>query len=196
MRTLGIVCLVSALVATGCGSGTTVVGANGEKATISQNGQSVTATDNQGNTATYTQNGQGATISDSKGDKETIDKNGQMSLKKANGDTADIGGNILESDLGLPFYPGSVERPGASATATENGVKTVMSSRTTKDDPSKVDAFYKDKIQDAKDSTVNSGGMNMASVSGKLSDGSEVTVVATKSGSDDTSIMVTVKHSK
>ncbi|HTQ12210.1 MAG TPA: hypothetical protein VMI31_19255 [Fimbriimonadaceae bacterium] len=193
--TLWIFVALAGLLA-GCGSGTTVVGANGEKATISNNGQSVTATDSQGNTATYAQNGNTATYSDSKGNTATIDKNGQAEIKQANGDSAKIGASVSESDLGVPFYPGSVEKPNASMTSTENGETTVVSNRTSKDDPAKVGSFYKDKIKDPKDSTVNASGMNMETVTGKLDDGSEISVVASKNNSDDTQIMVSVKHPK
>jgi len=187
--------VMAGLIMAGCGKPdtTVVVGENGDKATISQNGQSVTTTDAKGNTATATTNGSGTSYSDSKGNSMTANGS-QVTTKSANGDSATIGANISESDLGLPFYPGSSEKKGASMIATQNGVKSVMSSRTTKDLPSKVLDFYKGKVENGKPSNIDSGDNKIIMLSGKSNDGSDVEIMASKNGSADTEILVTVKH--
>ena len=59
--------------------------------------------------------------------------------------------------------------------------------RTTTDDPEKVIAFYKDKVEEANSSSGTVGEMKTASLSGKLK-GAEITVTAVKQGSADTDI--------
>ncbi|MFI5385077.1 MAG: hypothetical protein ACHQ50_03060 [Fimbriimonadales bacterium] len=179
MKHLGTLVLAS-LIVIGCGkSETTVVGSNGEKATVSKAGDSTTITDEKGKSTTFTGN----------------DK--QMSVTTSEGTKMEAGKGVSEADLGLPFYPGSTEKPAASMTMSgAKGEKVVMGARTSKDDPAKVIAFYKDKIEGAKDFSMNSDDTKSATVGGKLKDGSDVAVTASKKGSDDTEIMVTVTHQK
>lgn len=178
MRWVGILILAAALSA-GCGnSETTVVGSNGETVTTSKSGGTTTYSDNKGNSATVSEDGK------------------QMTFKNEKGESGTIGQGVSEADLGLPFYPGSVDKPGASVKFEQAGEKTVASSRTSKDEPAQVVAFYKDKIEDPKDSSVNSGDMKMGSLGGKLKDGAEVAIMASKTGSAETDVVVTVKHKK
>ena len=151
---------VALLAIGGCGKPDTIVtGANGEKATISQDGKNMTVTDGKGGSAT-------------------------------------LGTTVSEADLGVPFYPSSAEKASGSMAMDQGGEKTVSSARTTKDEPTAVTAFYKDKITDGKPSDMNSGDTKMATIGGKLKDGAEVSVIATKKGSEDTDIVVVVKRKK
>lgn len=173
-------CLLAAFLLTGCGHQEETVyhGPDGATITKTKDGSSATYSDNKGNQVTSTDDGKNVAITDSKGNK------------------FNMGGSVTETDLGLPFYPGSNEKPNGSMVAEENGQKSVMSARTTKDEPAKVGEFYKAKLQTPNDSNMNTGDTKIAMVTGKLSDGSEVTISASKKGSDDTEIMVGVKHKK
>ena len=155
-------------------------------------GCSTTVTPN----GTVTKAGDTTTYSDNKGNSATVSDNGTATYKNDKGETAQIGGTVSEADLGLPFYPGSTEKPNASMKGDTNGEKSAMISRTTKDDPDKVVAFYKDKIPGGKDSNFTTGDTKMGTVGGKLSDGGEASVMATRKGTEDTEIVVTVTHKK
>jgi hypothetical protein len=127
--------------------------------------------------ARVTNDGDGhVTYSDDKGNKVDVNKGGWTS-KSADGSTASLGtAQITESELGLPFYPGSESTTGRDTKIEAKGKVSVICYRTTGDDPSKVGEFYKDKIKDA---TSTSSG-EMAMVSGKLADGRRVAVMAMK----------------
>ena len=103
--------ILAVSIAAGCNHDATYEGPNGEKATVSQNGGTTTVTDDKGNTTTVSADGKGATYTDNKGT------------------TASVGTSVSEADLGLPFYPGSTDKPSESMSATEAGVTTVMSGR-------------------------------------------------------------------
>jgi hypothetical protein len=118
-------------------------------------------------------------------------------IKDDKGNSTTVGFGVTEADLGLPFYPDSTEVANGGSTSNANGVHSVMCQRTTKDDPEKVTAFYKDKIEGGESSNSTMGDMKMASLSGgKLKDGSEVAVMAMKNKGEDTSITITVQHGK
>ncbi|HLK13515.1 MAG TPA: hypothetical protein VKT78_01810 [Fimbriimonadaceae bacterium] len=202
--------LVALLAAVGCGHSTTVTAADGSKVTMS----SSTA----GGTTTFEANGKDGThstwSSDANGntkfegtDKngqhvtETIDKNG-ISMKSSDGTSVQAAAGIVkEADLGVPFYPGSQESAAAGIPSMisedpKTKTKTVVSSRTTKDDPDKVVEFYKDKIQNPKPASVSTPPSKMATLSGNLSDGSEFGLLVSNDGKSDTTIALTVKSKK
>jgi hypothetical protein len=79
-------------------------------------------------------------------DQGTADiKGGVLTEKDKNGNSVQIGGDISEADLGVPFYPGSASTPG-SFKGNDNGQVIVTSVRSTKDSPAQVIAFYKDRL--------------------------------------------------
>ena len=100
---------------------------------------------------------------------------------------------VSEEALGLPFYPGSEEsKAGMTALSDTPDAKTAMSTRTSKDDPDKIQAFYKDMVPGAATSSATMNDSKIESVSGKLANGAEVSIAITKKGSEDTQILVTV----
>jgi len=96
--------------------------------------------------------------------------------------------NISEADLGLPFYPGSVEKGTSSRAMTTSAARTVICDRTTVDPPKKVAAFYLSKLEHGQ-SGANSKGML---IGGELKDGAQVTIYAMPSGPGATEIEITV----
>ena len=160
----------------------TINGADGTKVTETMNGNAgakIDVTCKDGATYTQTSNAAGTTIqgTDAKGNKvnETMGA-----------------GAVSEADLGVPFYPGSEESKDAGLTMISQGPtgKTAMSSRVSKDAPSKVIDFYKDKIPGGKAASMAIGEGSMSSISGKLANGAQVSVTATNDGKKDTVVMV------
>jgi hypothetical protein len=178
-KILGLMAICGCLLC-GCGHAneSTYVAPDGTKVTVNSEGGKVNYSDDKGNSVTSTTSGS------------------DVQVKTEKGDTFSMGGSVTEADLGLPFYAGSVEKPAASMKATENGVTSVVSNRTTKDAPAAVVAFYKDKVESPESSNTSANGMEVAMLRGKLKDGSEVTISATKTGSADTEVSVGVKHAK
>lgn len=175
---VAVLALVFALA--GCGSKDTVVtGADGSKAVVSQSGNKTTieGTAADGTKATVTNEGDKVSYSDDKGQK------------------MEMGGTVSESDLGVPFYPGSEEVKSGSAITDTTEQKTVISARSTKDDPQKVGDFYKDKISNPSTSNMDSGGTKMVIMSGKLK-GSDITISAAKTGSEDTRVSIAIVYKK
>ena len=144
---------------------------------------------------TVTQTGNSTTYSDAQGNKVTATDSGQVDVT-ANGSSATMGASVSEDDLGLPFYPGSVQDPKGSMLMTVGGEKTAVSTSTSEDDPEKVIAFYKDKVQEPVDSNSASGDTKLGTLHGKLKDGADVNVTADRKGAGDTHVFVSVKHPK
>ena len=164
------------------------VGADGTKVTETVNGDAgakIDITGKNGATSTMTTNAAGTTIqgTDDKGNK----------VNEAMG-----AGAVSEADLGVPFYPGSEESKDAGMTVVSQGPngKTAMSSRLSKDAPSKVIDFYKDKIPGGKTASMTLGEGSMSSISGKLANGAQISVTATNDGKKDTVVMVSATTPK
>jgi hypothetical protein len=207
MKTIAFLSVLASVFVIGCGHKDEVVvnGADGSKVSMSQGpGGSTTfkGVGQDGSQVTETVNGNGgATIdaTDKNGVKATekIDANG-ISASDSKGDSYHMGsGAVAEADLGVPFYPGSSEaKDGMTAVTQDDKGKGAISSRTTKDDPAKVIEFYKDKIPGGKTSTATFNGTTMATISGKLASGAEISVTAQNDGKKDTAIMVTSQTKK
>lgn len=97
---------------------------------------------------------------------------------------------ITETELGVPFYPGSTLDPkgnnGKFVDATHHNYDT---QRNTPDSPDKVVAFYKEKLKGAK----AAGGMDTFRVTGTLDSGATYTITIQKQG-DHTMIMASTVH--
>lgn len=184
MKQTAIVSILCAVTLIGCGhKEAVVVGPDGSSATVTQdNGgdkTTINVTGKDGEKVSETISKDGVTMSDSKGESMTMSA-----------------GAVTEKDLGLPFYPGSSEsKTGMSMITKTQDDTAVVCTRTTKDDPSKVVDFYKDKITDGKPVSMSGGGITSASVSGKLN-GNDVSVSATNDGKSDTVVMVSVGSKK
>jgi len=180
MKKLTFAAAVLALLVVGCKpkEETVITGPDGSKVTATNDGAKVSVTDDKGNTVTSEKSGDGTKITDSKGN------------------SVALGTTVSEAALGLPFYTGSEEKSNSSAIVDEPTGKTVMSVRSSKDDPDKVSAFYKDKIKSATSSNTNAGDTKMATMQGKLDNGAEVTLMAMRKTGEDTTISITVKTPK
>jgi hypothetical protein len=172
MRVYGLLAALAAVLLIGCGpkDETVVVGPDGSKMTSSKDGNQVKVTGPHG--------------------EMTADSDkGTFTMKDDKGNEVTTGGTVTEADLGVPFYPGSKEKPNANFLATENGKKSVVCTRTTSDAPDKVIEFYKDKVEQASTSSGAVGDMHSATLSGKVK-GGEITVTAVKQGDADTDISI------
>src|SRR5689334_21173623 len=159
----------------GCGrSETTVVDANGNKATVSADGTKVSVTDDKGNkmTGETGKGGDSVSVHDEKGDSKM-----------------ESGSAVSEAELGLPFYPGSVEKKEGSIKIDTPETLSILSARTTTDEPGKVIAFYKPKVKEPNTSTTNSGGIETAVLIGKSDTGADVSISANREkGKSETQI--------
>ncbi|MBC8065046.1 MAG: hypothetical protein H7Y17_09470 [Chlorobia bacterium] len=158
----------------------TITGADGTKVTASSDGSTMTVTDDKGVTSTL-----------------NTDKSGNMTVKDGKGGEVEIGGgNVSEGDLGVAFYPGSTE-VGMGTSKIEDAEKSFVTCvRTSKDEPSKVLEFYQSKVMNPSQASTGSGQMKSAQISGKLADGGEIAIAATKDGDKETQIMITVRRDK
>jgi hypothetical protein len=181
MKQLCIAAVLAGVLIGGCGSKdeTVAVGADGTTMSASKDGKDITVKGPDGAEYSTADGGKSTTVTDDKGNTST------MAL------------GVTEAQLGLPFYPGSVEAANGGMTTETGGVKSVVSMRTTKDDPEKAIAFYKDKVEGGTASNTNAGDMKMAALAGgKLKDGAEANITAMKQKSEDTQVTVTVQHGK
>lgn len=183
MKSFSLVALLAIALTTGCGKkdDVVIVGPDGTKITADQDGTSMTIKDEKGNVSTF-----------------NADNKGGMSMSDGKGGTVELGqGNVSEADLGVPFYPGSADgTAGMSSKVETDKEKIVTSVRTSKDDLSKVLEFYQPKVMNPSQSSATSGSTKVASISGTLEHGTEITIGATKDGDNDTQIIVTAKHKK
>lgn len=155
----------------GCSSGVTVTDSNGTKTTIDGDKKNVTVTD-------------------SNGDKTSVSsEDGSIKMDGPSG-KASIGGNtsVTEAELGVPFYPGSTEKPGTGFKFEGKGEKSYMSVRVTSDTPDKVADFYKGKVK----GSTSGGGADMMIVTGLLDSGAKFSVSATKKEDGKTEISIGV----
>ncbi len=94
--------------------------------------------------------------------------NGSMTSKDAKGNSTSVGASeVTESELGLPFYPGSNPFGHSDIKINSPGAEMYTSVRSTADAPEKVVGFYKDKV--TKPQTMSSE--KSAMVTGKLPNG-------------------------
>ncbi|MEI7986817.1 MAG: hypothetical protein WCI55_14420 [Armatimonadota bacterium] len=169
----------------GCGAkdhmDVSISGANGEKINVKSEGE-------QGNLS----------ISGANGEKFKVDtKNGEMSMSGTDSNgaktSATMGGatTITEADLGVPFYPGSTEKPSEQMKVVTDTEKDFMSTRTSSDEPSKVIDFYKEKVKGITSSITNSPDTTLGICSGTLESGAKFTLTAErKKDSKETEIKI------
>lgn len=170
-------CALASLI--GCGSKQTTVmtGPDGEKVTSDTQGN-MTFTDDKGNRVDVKAGQESWTAESSDGAKTTVTKEGMTSTNEK-GETFSMGvGTVSESELGLPFYPGSTAIEHRDMKADADGQHTVLSVRATEDAPSKVVEFYKSKVKGATVTTTD----QIATMGGKLPDGGDLTLSAIING--------------
>lgn len=173
MRYLPLALILVCLVGCGKKETTTITTPDGS-VTVSEDGSKVTTTNDKGETATVETNPDGMTVTSPEG-------------------TVRTGTEVVsEKDLGLPFYPGSKEQVNASMLFESTGNFSCVPSRTTADSPEKVIEFYAGKLKDEKKSSATAGGTTTAGLTGKRDDGADVVIAATKEGSGETTIAISV----
>lgn len=142
------------------------------------------------------------TVSDAAGNKMTASGDGKVDIQGAGGErirveskpggggtvtSEDASGNkqqvtaasgLTEDEIGLPFYPGSQEKPDSSVKTQAGSTATFMSVRVTSDAPADVIAFYKPKLSQT--NVISAGGNEL--LTGKLPDGASVQVSASREG--------------
>jgi hypothetical protein len=124
----------------------------------------------------------------SKGEELQVSKDG-MTMKNEKGEVSSLGvSDVSESELGLPFYPGSTSIEGRDMKVNADGKQIFVSARMSSDTPTKVVEFYKDKVKDSQATTAEKFG----SVAGKLEDGRIVNVMAMVKDSGGTEVQVSV----
>jgi len=140
------------------------------------------------------------TVTDAAGNKMTASSDGQVNVQSADGkritmqsrpkgggtvtstdesgkkQEITVASSLSEDEIGLPFYPGSQEKPEASVKSQAGSTKALLSVRVTPDAPADVIAFYKPKLSKANVITV--GGNDL--LRGKLPDGASVQVSASR----------------
>ncbi|MBS1721899.1 MAG: hypothetical protein JSS66_02710 [Armatimonadetes bacterium] len=183
----GFLLLAGLVVCTvGCMSGgTTFDDGKGNKVSVDANGTKMSATDDKGNSSSLEGNTAGGTV-------KVTDAQGKTS-------TMTSGTTVSEADLGLPFYPGSSEKSTGSIKTDTPENTTVMSARSTADDPLKVSEFYKAKLKNATASSVSSDASKSEMVSGELENGAKVQVGAVKNKdatTTDITVVVTLEKKK
>ncbi|MEQ1933895.1 MAG: hypothetical protein ABL962_08460, partial [Fimbriimonadaceae bacterium] len=114
-------------------------------------------------------------------------KDGSMKIE-SNGTTASVGGGttVSEADMGMPFYPGSSEKPNSSMKVDAATEKSYLCVRLTSDDVQKVKDFYESKVKGLKFNTFDTAEQTNAMATTTLENGAKiaVTVSRKKSGSE------------
>lgn len=170
------------LAVAGCGkSDTVVLDSNGNKV-VSDNKGNVTVTGADGTKVEMKTDGNTTTYKDNKGNEVNVDVNGGLTSTGPDGAKYATGGaaKITESDLGLPFYPGSTEDVAGSHRIETDKDLSVRSLRKSADDVGKVVAFYKSKLKDVTESSANNPQGQLTTLIGKLEDGSEISILVTR----------------
>lgn len=173
----------------GCGSKSTVAtGPDGETVTTDNRGN-VTIDDGQGGRVDIKTNGENVTSKSSDGSELTVGKDG-FSGTNEQGEKFSMGASsVSESELGLPFYPGSTPVPGRDMKSDSQGETSRVSVRSTADSAAEVVAFYKTRIE----SPTTTSTEHISIVGGKTKSGDEALVSVSKApGRTDTEVTVAV----
>lgn len=198
MKRFWLLGLALSIVAVGCGSkGVTVTGENGEKVSVNPTSGDMTVTDKDGKTTTLENDGKTVTAKSSDGSELKIEE-GKFSGTNEKGEKFEGGvATVSESELGLPFYPGSTEMEFGSSKLDGPDGTTLSMNRTSNDMPDKIVAYYKGKFKDPQTFDSNVNGAAQSQVSGKLADGAEAAVIAIREKDKDTTqVMITVQRKK
>ncbi|MEQ1823427.1 MAG: hypothetical protein ABL949_13035 [Fimbriimonadaceae bacterium] len=128
------------------------------------------------------------TVVNADGSKSTVTSNpsdGSVKIE-GNGTSASIGGGttVTEADLGIPFYPGSTEKPNASMKVDTPTEKSYMCTRTTADEVSKVAEFYEGKVKGLKFNTFSANDTTTTMASMTQENGAKIAVSATRKKSE------------
>lgn len=198
MKRYWLLGLALSIIAAGCGSkGVTVTGDNGEKVSVNPTTGDMTVTDKDGKTTTVENKGDSWTAKSSDGTEVKVE-DGKVSGTNEKGEKFEGGvATVSESELGLPFYPGSKEMEFGSSKLDGPDGTTLSMNRTTSDLPDKVVAYYKNKFKEPQTFDSNLNGTAQSQVSGKLADGGEAAVIAIREKDKDTTqVMITVQRKK
>lgn len=118
---------------------------------------------------------------------ESDKDSGTVTMSGKDGETSFSAGNdVTEAELGLPFYPGSKAKPGSDFRAEADGEKSVLSVRTTSDDPERVAEFYQNKVKGLSLSSYGEGKDKIYMLDGRTMEGMRLSIqlVKNKPGDD------------
>lgn len=176
MKRFLLIAALGSLALTGCSKPqATVYSGDGGKVTTDGQGN-MSVTDDKGNKVDMKVGEEGWSAKTNDGAEVKVDKSG-MTGKNEKGETYSMGTSaVTESELGLPFYPGSVQVEGRDMKIKSGDKESFVSVRSTSDSGDKVVAFYKEKV---KEPATSSAG-DMSAVGGKLDDGRTVAIMAIK----------------
>ena len=178
-----LLCSLAALALAGCGGPSVEVkGDNGETVKVNAKGD-MSVTDKDGKTTSVATSDGKVTVKDDKGSTTMESKGGEMTVKGPDGSMEAGVDKVKETELGVPFYPGSSTVSSQKATDAKGKVS-LLSIRTSKDAPSKVSDFYKGHFKPETTGGFNQDGNESAILGGKLADGRKITVTAAKNQSD------------
>jgi hypothetical protein len=182
-----VIVFAFALAIVGCEKGNKIdvslSGSNGEKINIKSDGEN-------GKLSASGTNGE---VLDIRSD------NGEMTLKAQDNNGAKIDAKVngspmvSESELGVPFYPGSTDKPSLQI-KSENKAETVLVSvRSTSDSPNKVMEFYQSKVTNPSSSLqVTQEGTN-GTLTSKLESGAKFDLtLERKKGATETEVKISV----
>lgn len=195
--TLPLVAGIAAMLG-GCSAGShssiTITDDNGEKISVKSEGSNVSVSASDGAKGSLTVNDNGANISatDKNGETSTMTtkKDGSVNIQTKEGN-ASIGGTttVSEEELGVPFYPGSTEKPGNNMKFEGGGEKNYSTVRLTTDSPDQVAQFYRTKVK----GLTTAGTADAITGSTDLSTGVTFTLTVTKQDGK-TEIMTTTSQ--
>ncbi|MBS1708688.1 MAG: hypothetical protein JSS65_08215 [Armatimonadetes bacterium] len=174
----------------GCGGpNVEIKGENGETVKIDGKG-GVEVKDKNGTTAMSSADGK-VTATDAKGNTATVEgKDGSMKVDGPDGKMEMSKDAVKESELGLPFYPGSTSVNAQKSEA--NGKSQFLCIRQTKDDAKKVAEFYISKFKVESNASTGTDGNDMVVLGGKLADGRKVALNVTQNKGEETTISIVV----
>jgi predicted small lipoprotein YifL len=124
---------------------------------------------------------------------ETSKDGSSMTVTTPDGGTASVGTGtvVTEADLGVPLYPGSQPVDGQDMKVETPTEKSMLSTRSTSDDPKKVQEFYQSQVKDLKFTTMEAAGDVTVMGNVERADGSRIVVTAVrKSGENVTTVTV------
>ena len=165
---------------------------------LGKGGLVVKSDDGKGGTASVNIGEAHLNVDDGKGSavKMDLSKDGQFKMKaQDHGGSFENNVPVSESDLGVPFYPGSTELSVGSMEAKSASEHVKISMRTTSASPDDVRKFYRSKLNVTDDSYSQDNDHIKAELKGRTIDGAELGITAERSGAGSTTT-VTIASSR
>lgn len=174
--------LSGAILVSGCRKPDSVASGPSDRVQFSEDGKTMTFVDPQGKKTVVTMEGEG----------------GPIRVKTDEGErTFDPDVTVSEDDLGLPFYPGSEQKPHALSKVETADGKMVVTVRLTDDEPERVVEFYRPLLRDAVLTNVDDSDNRRQILTGKTERGHDAVIGITRPpGAKKTEINLSVTSPK